>query len=74
MAASMQTSVYGPDYDEPGFGAKKPTAGRKRPAPEEEAALMEALEGIDYEVAIAVKCFHFVFTLHAPWSFWGTMP
>ncbi|CAL8470635.1 g10177 [Coccomyxa elongata] len=46
---AFRTSVYGPDYDEPGFGAKKPTAGNKRPAPEEEAALMEALEGIDYE-------------------------
>ena len=61
----MQTSVYGPDYDEPGFGAKKPTAGKKRPAPEEEAAMQEALAGTDYEVAIKlVHCFHVVSTSH----------
>jgi hypothetical protein len=42
--------VYGDGYDEPGFGAKRQTAGKKRPTPEEEAALKEAMGDTDYQV------------------------
>ena len=42
--------MYGDGYDEPGFGAKRQTAGKKRPNPEEEAALKEAMGDTDYQV------------------------
>ena len=47
----VQVLVYGEGHDEAGFGAKKPpAAGKKRPNPEEEAALQEAMAGTDYKV------------------------
>ncbi|EIE22641.1 ATP-dependent DNA helicase ii [Coccomyxa subellipsoidea C-169] len=46
---AFRTSVYGNSYDEPGFGAKRPTAGKKRPNPEEEAVLKEAMADFDYQ-------------------------
>ena len=43
--------MYGEGHDEAGFGAKKPAAaGKKRPNPDEEAALQEAMAGTDYKV------------------------
>lgn len=48
-----QTSVYGVGYDEPGFGPKAKTAGKKRPNPEEEAALKVAMGDTDYAVSDA---------------------
>lgn len=46
----LQASVYGEGYDEPGFGPKRQAADKKRPNPEEEAALKDALAETDYAV------------------------
>ncbi len=49
--------MYGDSYDEPGFGANRPTAGKKRPNPEEEAALKEAMADFDYQVGYYILPF-----------------
>ena len=49
-AVAMQDSVYGPGYNEPGFGKKPAAAGKKRAAPEDDPALKEALAEHDFKV------------------------
>ena len=46
----MQNSVYGANHNEPGIGKKAAATPKKRPAPEDDPALKDALAQHDYKV------------------------
>ncbi len=54
MVFVLQDSVYGKNYNEPGIGEKKTATGKKRPAPEDDPALKEALAEHDYKVCCSM--------------------
>ena len=50
MLLAVQNSVYGANHNEAGIGKKAPATGKKRPAPEDDSALKDALAQHDYKV------------------------
>lgn len=58
----MQESVYGANYNEPGFGKKAATTSQKRSAPDDDPALQEAAAKHDFKVGFpraSIHKFHF---------------
>lgn len=59
---AVQNSVYGANHNEPGIGKKSASTPKKRPAPEDDPALKDALAQHDYKVlplmqrSIAATC------------------
>ena len=47
---AVQNSVYGANHNEPGIGKKSANTPKKRPAPEDDPALKDALAQHDYKV------------------------
>jgi hypothetical protein len=56
--------VYGSGYDEPGFGPRRQTVGKKRPNPEEQAALEKSMGDTEYAVSSRSKSTLDVFVHH----------